>query len=147
MLPRLFIVLAVVAVFATANGDAASAPPPSLTSSGQVIWNLDALLHDTYGNRTACWDGRRYTIFAVVRGEYCPAPEARYQAWDFTFLSAQSSEFRRVHLARQPLTGVTNVPVRVGRDYVSCPHGQYHHGRRGWLVFGGGGPTGEFWCN
>jgi hypothetical protein len=131
-----------------ANACAASGPPPGLTASGQVIWNLDALLRDTYGSRTVCWDGKRYMVFAVTRGQYCPAPEARSQVWDFTFLSAHRSEFRRVHLGKEPLTGVTNVAVRVGTDYVSCPHGRYHHGRRGLLVFGGGaGPTGQFWCN
>jgi hypothetical protein len=146
-IPRLLVVLAAGAAFTPTNGDA-SGQRPSLTRSGQVIWNLDALLRDTYGSRTVCWDGRRDTIFAVGRGEDCPAPEARYQRWDFAFLGARDSEFRRVHVAKEPRTGATNVAVRVGRDYVSCPHGQYHHGRRGWLVFGGGaGPTAEFWCN
>jgi hypothetical protein len=145
---RLLIVFAVLTLFAPAIGLGASEPPAGLTSSGRVIWNLDALLRDTYGSRVVCWDGQRYMIFAVARGRYCPAPEARYQAWDFTFRSARDSTFRRIHLAKEPSTGATNVPVRVGENYISCPNGRYHHGRRGWLVFGGGaGPTGQFWCN
>src|SRR4051812_37579342 len=26
-------------------------PPPGLTSHGRAVWNLDALLHDTFGRR------------------------------------------------------------------------------------------------
>jgi hypothetical protein len=127
---------------------AVAGPPQGLTSNGRVIWNLDALLNDTFASRVACFDSTRYAIFAVPRGSYCPSPEARYQAWDFTFLGARHSAFRLIRLAKEPLTGVTNVPVRVNGRYISCPGGKYHHGRRGWLVIGGGaGPTGQFWCN
>jgi hypothetical protein len=142
--------------FATALGlvshATASGPPTalaaSLTANGRVIWNLDALLNDTFGDRVDCFDGRQYRIFSVAHGGECPSPEARYQLWDFTFLNAFRSEFELVHLAKEPFTGVTNVPIKVGSDYVSCPGGEYHHGGRGWLVMGGGaGPTGQFWCN
>ena len=148
---RLSSTLAVLAV-AVLGGGASTAdgagPPQQLTSNGRVIWNLDALLNDTFGNRVECFDSKRYAIFSVPHGSYCPSPEARYQAWDFTFLGAYHSAFRLVRLAKEPVTGVTNVPVRVGNRYVSCPGGKYHHGGPGWLVMGGGaGPTGQFWCN
>jgi hypothetical protein len=130
----------------------ATGPPPelsrSLTPNGRVLWNLDALLNDTFGNRVDCYDGQRIVLFSVPHGGYCPAPQARYQTYVFTFLNANHSEFRLVRLARAPDTGATNAPVRVGSRFVSCPDGQYHHSGRGWLVFGGGaGPTGLFWCN
>jgi hypothetical protein len=146
---KLILALLAVALFAAgAHSARASGLPPGLTSNGQVLWNLDALLNDTFGNRVECFDSQRYRIFSVAHGSYCPAPSARYQEWDFTFLNAYHSNFRLVNLAKEPRTGVTNVPVRVGRRYVSCPGGKYHNGRRGWLVFGGGaGPTGQFWCN
>jgi hypothetical protein len=113
-----------------------------------VLWNLDALLNDTFGNRVECWDDQREAIFSVPRGRYCPAPEARYQGWDFTFRNAYHSQFRLVHVAKVPDTGATNAPVRIGNRYISCPGGEYHHGGTGWLVVGGGaGPTGQFWCN
>src|SRR5205085_182149 len=67
-------------------------------------------------------DGQHYMLFGVSRTAGCPAPSARYQMWDFSFLNARRSSFRRVHLPREPMTGVTNVPIRVGGDYVSCPH-------------------------
>ena len=129
-------------------GASAFGPPPGLTPNGKVLWNLDALLNDTFGNRVDCFDDQRDAIFSVAHGAYCPAPEARYQTWDFTFLNAFHSQFRLVSLAKEPFTGVTNAPVRVGNRYISCPGGQYHHGGRGWIVIGGGaGPTGQFWCN
>lgn len=145
---RILVLGTIVAVLASATSAGAQVPPSGLTRNGRVIWNLDALLRDTYGNRLVCWDGQRFVLFPASRSAGCPAPSARYQTWDFSFLNTHHSQFRRIHLLREPTTGVTNVPIRVGSDYVSCPHGQYHHGRRGWLVFGGGaGPTGLFWCN
>ena len=143
-------------LFVVAGGTAAqfiaTGPPPevsrSLTPNGRVLWNLDALLNDTFGNRVDCYDGQRIVLFSVRHGGYCPSPEARYQTYVFTFLNAKHSEFRLVHLSRPPNTGATNAPVRVGGRFISCTGGMYHHGGRGWLVFGGGaGPTGLFWCD
>lgn len=135
-------------IAAAVLASAFAGPPPGLTPNGRVLWNLDALLNDTFGNRVDCFDGKRYSLFSVARSSTCPAPEARYQTWDFTFLNASHSSFRLVQLTKEPLTGVTNVPVRVGDRYISCPDGEYRHGGPGWLVFGGGaGPTGLFWCN
>lgn len=132
---------------------ALAAGPPSglagsLTANGRVIWNLDALLNDTFGDRTDCYDAKTTSIFSVSRGSGCPAPVARYQTYVFTFLNAFGSQFRLVSLSKPPFTGVTSVPLRVKGRYVSCPDGEYHHGAAGWLVAGGGnGPNGEFWCN
>ena len=130
----------------------AAGPPvalaKSLTANGRVLWNLDALLNDTFGNRVECFDGQHFSIFSVPHGSECPSPDARYQGWVFTFLNAYHSAFRLVRLAKEPDTGATNVPVNVAGRYISCPGGEYHHGGRGWLVMGGGaGPTGQFWCN
>lgn len=139
----------VLAFFALVAGSArAGGPPTGLTANGVVLWNLDALLNDTFGDRVDCYDAKHVDIFSVARGQDCPAPEAEYQTYVFTFLNAFHSTFRLVRLARVPNTGVTNVPVRVDNRFVSCPDGLYHHGERGWLVFGGdAGPTGVFWCN
>src|SRR5579862_4203286 len=109
----------------------AAGPPAglaqSLTTNGRVIWNLDALLNDTFGNRVDCFDDQHFDIFSVPHGSYCPSPEARYQEWDFTFLNAFHSQFRLLRLPKEPDTGATNVPVRIGSRYVSCPGGEYHH--------------------
>ena len=126
----------------------AAGPPQDLTSNGRVLWNLDALLHYTFGGRVVCYDGRRVAIFSVPGGSGCPAPQARYQPWAFTFRTAHASAFRLVERRGAPVTGATTVPVQVASRYVSCPGGLYHDGKRGWLVFGGGaGPTGLFWCS
>ena len=149
---RLSLVAAIVLAASAGVGARAamnSGPPSGLTSNGRVLWNLDALLNDTFGNRVPCYDDQRIEIFSVSHGAYCPSPSARYQPWEFTFLNAFHSEFRLVRLAKAPDTGATNSPVRVGNNqYVSCPGGEYHNGGRGWIVIGGGaGPTGLFWCN
>jgi hypothetical protein len=140
--------LAAALLGAGARAATTAGPPPGLTSNGRVLWNLDAVLNDTFGNRVECWDNQREVIFSVPHGSYCPAPAARYQPWEFTFLKAFHSEFRLVRLASQPDTGATSTPVHIGSRYISCPGGAYHHGGRGWIVIGGGaGPTGLFWCN
>src|SRR6185437_9202551 len=75
-----------------------SGPPSGLTANGRVIWNLDALLNDTFGRRVPCFDAKRYVIFAVPHRTVCPSPEARYQGWNFTFLNAHHSAFRLIRL-------------------------------------------------
>ena len=154
MTRRTAVALVVVAAVSLAGAlSALAAGPPSglassLTANGRVIWNLDALLNDTFGNRTDCYDAKNADIFSVARASECPSPLARYQTYVFTFLNAFGSQFRLVALAKEPSTGATNVPLRVNSRYVSCPNGQYHHGGSGWLVEGGGaGPNGLFWCN
>lgn len=113
-----------------------------------MLWNLDALLNETFGKRLECWDSQKVVLFSVSHGSYCPSPEARYQQYEFTFLNAFHSAFYLLRLPKPPNTGATNQAVAVGGRYISCPNGEYHHGGRGWLVYGGGaGPTGLFWCN
>ncbi len=143
---------ALAAVLSTPALASAAGPPhslaQSLTTNGRVLWNLDALLNDTFGNRVECYRSAAVQIFSVPHGSYCPGDSASVQPYVFTFVNAYHSEFRLVHLAKEPNTGATNGPLRIGSEFISCPHGEYHHGGRGWLVFGGGaGPNGMFWCN
>ena len=151
MTRRTVIASAIVAALVGGTLASAAGPPPSITPSltphGRVIWNLDALLLDTFGDRTACYDGEHTAIFSVARGSDCPSPSARYQEYVFTFLNARDSQFHLVKLAKEPFTGVTNSPLLVDGRYVACPGGEYQHGGEGWLVYGGGaGPNGYFWC-
>lgn len=154
MRPRLVLTAVVIATTLAASAGVAGAagPPPALaqllTPNGRVIWNLDALLNDTFGNRVECYRSASVQIFSVPHGAYCPGDSASVQQYVFTFLNARHSEFHLVQLAQPPNTGATNGPLRVGAFYISCLGGEYHHGGRGWLVFGGGaGPNGYFWCN
>jgi hypothetical protein len=142
------VVLAAGLVAGTAGATWTAGPPRGLTPNGRVLWNLDALVNDTFGDRVECYDGKRFAIFSVRHGGYCPPPEARFQTYVFTFLSAHQSAFRLIRLSRAPNTGVTNVPLRIDNRFVSCPGGRYHHGGSGWLVQGGGRPPNrQFWCN
>jgi hypothetical protein len=122
-----------------------------LTANGLVLWNLDALMNDTFGTRVPCLDLRHLVFYSVPRGGDCTGPSrpsTSYYDYVFTFLNAFHSHFRLVPLAKEPVTGVTNSPLRIGGRYISCPDGEYHHGQRGWLVFGGGAPpNAEIWCN
>jgi hypothetical protein len=138
------------AVFSAAFPATAAGPPltlsRSLTPNGQTIWNLDALVNDTFGDRAPCWDGKELNIFAVARGGECPSPAARYAPYVFTFLGARDSTFHLVSRSSPPNTGVTTDPVRVNGHYVSCPQPQYPG--QGWLVYGGGEfATGLIWCS
>jgi hypothetical protein len=149
----LFLVIAAAVLSASAGHAArvssgAISSPPSLTAVGRLTWELDGLLHRTFGSRQICFDNRRVTLFAVTNSE-CPLPFQRYLPYEYTFEDTVSSALRLVSLKREPITGVTNSPVRIRGHYVSCPNGHYHHSKRGWLVFGGGGPTpgSWFWCN
>jgi len=144
--------VAAAVLVASANGLAASggvsAPPPGLTPAGRLTWELDALMRKAFGARQVCFDNKRLTLFAVP-GQDCPLPLQRYLPYEYTFAHPQDSALRLVRLSKEPLTGVTNEPVRIREMYISCPNGAYHHGHRGWLVFGGGGPLpgSWFWCN
>jgi hypothetical protein len=108
-------------------------------------------MNDTFGARTPCLDLQHLVFYSVRRGGDCtgPArPAPSYYDYAFTFLNAFHSQFQLVHLAKEPLTGATNSPLRLDGRYISCPGGQYHDGGRGWLVFGGGAPpNAEIWCN
>jgi len=144
--------LLVLALLAGPMVASAAGPPatltPSLTPSGRTIWNLDALLNDTFGDRVDCYDIRDIAISAVPRGTYCsPADAGRYEEYRFTFLNARGSQFHLVKLAKAPNTGATNSPLRVHNRYVACPDGQSENGGEGWLVAGGGaGPNDIFYC-
>jgi hypothetical protein len=97
-----------------AERSALSVPPPSLTVYGQTLWNLEALLHDTFGNKTTCLRLRDYSFVSATCGDL-----VHYGYWKNTFVGAQHSRFRLVRLAHPPALG--NVAVITVRGlYVSC---------------------------
>jgi hypothetical protein len=138
------VVLSAVAVLTSA---ASSSSPPGLTPYGRVIWNLDALLHDHFGQR------RVYVNYAAPK----PGPPAadfsthffsmassRYYL--FTFAQARSSAFGALKPARKPDAHIGPAgwatPMTLDRLYISCGHGRwlYEHGGEGpanWQVFCG----------
>ena len=153
---RLLIVGMCVAMFVVGVAAAAremNGPPPSLasrlTGNGVTLWNLDALMNDTFPLRNPCLDLRHDTFYSVSTRRDCTGPSrpaTSHYSYVFTYMGAIHSQFRLVRLAKAPSTGVTSVPLRVGERYISCPLGQHSHGP-GWLVFGGGAPpNAEIWC-
>lgn len=150
------VILAVVLLVATgATAGTANGPTgtlaPHLTANGRTLWNLDALMNDTFGSRVPCLDLSHYTFYSVRHGSDCTGPSrpaTSHYGYVFTFVNTFHSQFRLVRLAKEPSTGAKNVPLRLGGRYISCPDAEYHHGGPGWLVFGGGAPpNAAIWCN
>ncbi len=122
----------------------AAGPPHTLshdlTAQGEVIWNLDALVKDTFGDQTVCWDGLHLNVFAVRGNGGCPAPAARYAPYQFVFRDAHGSSFRLVSRSSSPLVGATASAIRVDGRYVSCPtptHPTSGRSSANWVVYGG----------
>jgi hypothetical protein len=122
---------------ASVGHDAGSAgPPPRLTVYGQTLWNLEALLHDTFGNKRSCLRLRDYAFVSATCGDL-----AHYGYWKNIFVGAGHSRFKLVRLARPPAMGNVAV-ITVKGLYVSCGRfpvafaplaNQGSHTRR-WLV-------------
>jgi hypothetical protein len=115
----------VVALLAVMGGGvvsaAAAGPPPGLTSQGRTLWELEALLHDTFHGLpvSAHYDQGRDWRFAVCGRVGC-APLAYWGIYFFTFRTARHSTF---HLSRRrslPNVGNYPVPVKVAGRFVAC---------------------------
>jgi hypothetical protein len=96
------------------NATASSGPPPRLTAYGQTLWNVEALLHDTFGNKRACLRLRDYAFVSRTCGDL-----ADYGYWKNIFVGAHRSRFKLVRLARPPAMGNVGV-ITVKGLYVSC---------------------------
>jgi hypothetical protein len=112
-----------------------------------VIWNLDALLHDHFGQR------RVYVNYAAPgtgppEGDFSThffaMAASRYYV--FTFARARSSSFRTLKPARKPKAHIGAAgwatPLTLNHLYISCGGGRwlYEHGGEGpanWHVFCG----------
>jgi hypothetical protein len=126
------------AAFAGVNvrqGGTASRPPAGLTVYGQTLWNVEALLHDTFGNKTVCLRLRDYAFVSASCGDL-----ADYGYWENMFVGARHSMFKLARLAHPPAMGNVGV-VTVKGLYVSCGSfaGWGVHAREGsrtrrWLV-------------
>jgi hypothetical protein len=116
-------VAAVVAGVGLAESDAASArhhhdastrPPSGLTVYGKTLWNLEALLHDTFGSNETCLRRRDYNFVSATCGDL-----ANYGYWKNMFVGARNSRFKLVRLRHQPGMGNT-APIRINGQYVYC---------------------------
>jgi hypothetical protein len=138
--------LASASLIATAAAVAArDAPPAGLTPYGRVVWNLDALLHDTFGSRPV-WanpsgpDGQ-ITNFSTTF--YSLASSTPYV---YTFATARRSSFRAMRPARPPKIGTyatgSNAPVTIRGMYIFCGNGKWLYERQGQAF-----PIGPMWCS
>lgn len=141
-------VLAVIAVaLAVLSPGGAAAPqgatPPGLTSYGRTVWNLDALLHDTFGSRSVYLSipqnyPRTPRNFSTVSGANCCS--AYYLS---TFRSAHRSAFSLFGPTKppKPIIGASGaeVPLTIKRSYIYCGGGtwlyeHYGNGPANWQI-------------
>lgn len=101
----------------------ATAPPPGLTPSGRLLWNLEALLRDTFGPRyRGCLRAlTRYTE-TFTTDHYCATHDAAATMYySFAYAKPTRSAF---HLVERtfPTGAFGNYPepVRVENNYVAC---------------------------
>lgn len=129
---RAFVLILLVVVATAAPAEALrAAPPAGLSANGRLVWNLEALLHDTFGSRQV--------YVNPVKSNEWPAPEnfsphfisaAVSNYWVFTFANARHSSFKIVYHPTKPphaSHGVTGGegPIEVRGGYVACGHARW----------------------
>lgn len=100
-------------------------PPAGLSDDGRLLWQLEALLRDTFGSsdfylhydREVAWFDHEFT------GNCCS------EYWNFLFPDATGSDLRLTSLSR-PLPanlGASGgaVPIMVLGDYIACHDGRW----------------------
>ena len=124
----LTIVASVVIVFvpsaASLSRQAALGPPDGLTAQGRLLWNMEALLRDTFERRTVWLHYGRTYDFSTASGALCCAGQ-----YYFTFSNARGSRFRAIRPTRPPKTlmGASGgeVPLTIRLYYISCGSGRW----------------------
>ncbi len=99
-------------VVAATTGASASGPPSGLTKTGQVLWNFESLLRQTFGNRHICSSGRwRQNFTGGDLSKGACAPLATYSPYFYVFDSARGSAF---HVSsKKEVGGFGNYPIAV----------------------------------
>ena len=69
-------------------GGGAPSPPTGLTARGVALWQLEALLRDTFGSKTICT-----TAAQGFTAGTC-APLSTYRPYSYVFATARGSRFR-----------------------------------------------------
>lgn len=118
------------------TGSTFAAPPSRLTKSGRVLWNLEALLHDTFGNKPVYMN---YSGGPDHAGNFSTKfiDEARSRYFIYTFAEAHRSSFRlsRPESAPKSSVGVAGgeTPLTIHGAYISCVPGKwlYEHWGQG----------------
>ena len=107
-------------LLATGATGATSSPPEGLSHRGRYLWNFEALLHDTFGDRDVCTRSGGWPMNFVAG----PCPSGSWFSYGRTFVGARHSAF---HLSRRrPPDAFGNhpVPVWIRGRYVACGPGE-----------------------
>jgi hypothetical protein len=140
----LAVVVTAVSVIAIGGASARSTAPPSgLTSYGRTVWNLEALLQDTFGAHSVYRNVRRSWPKTPANFSVVFINNADSAAYLFTFANAHRSAFvtRRPARPPKPLNGASGgeVPLTVNGAYIDCGVGRrlfehYGNGPANWQI-------------
>jgi hypothetical protein len=89
----------------------AGGPPPGLTTKGRLVWHLEALLRQTFGNQAICtWVRAPLTVWDF-RATPC-TPFASYDPYRYVFAHARGSRF---HVSSRAPTNMVfgNYPLMI----------------------------------
>ena len=92
-------------------------PPSGLSEGGRALWNFEALLHDTFGNRFVCTKGSSLNFIAPAN--QC-SPLATYEPYLYEFENARHSAFHLVSHKPSGSFGNYPQPVRINGRYIAC---------------------------
>lgn len=90
--------------------------PLRLTTYGQLVWNLDALVRDVFGKRPVCLLHALHRLSPAA----CSASGQRRSVYRTTFDRAEGSGLRLRKTATAPRLRGRALPLSLGRKYVSC---------------------------
>jgi hypothetical protein len=124
---------------------ASAGPPAGLTSSGRLLWNLEALLHDTFGNRDVYVNYTAGGPGIAQRGNFSATyvGDAGSEYFIYTFVGARHSSFRprRPATSPKPVVGAAGgeSPLTIRGAYISCARNKwlYEHwgnGPKNWQI-------------
>lgn len=100
-------------------------PPAGLTEKGRTLWQLEALLHDTFGDKEV-WlqysDVGRPRNFSTQTTALCCGG-----SYGYTFRTARGSRFRLLRPNRPPVPNLGasggEVPLKANGAYIYCGSG------------------------
>jgi hypothetical protein len=108
------VALLLVTAGGAARATTGSTPPKGLSEPGRLLWQFEALLHDTFGARPVCATGRWQLTFTTRCGAL-----ADYAPYDRVFVRARDSKFR-VSQKRVCCYGNYPQPVRIEGSNIAC---------------------------
>jgi len=118
--------------------------PRGLTRHGDLVWNLDALLHDQFGTSDVYINPAARAQIPIFSTRFID--EARSNYYVYTFARARDSRFRVRHPRKPPTVfqGATGgeVPMLIGTGYISCGRGLWLYSRWGQDI-----PEGDLLCH